>query len=273
MASIPVLSAKASADDLQEALDSDGCAVVRGAIDEGVLRRIAQEIGAHVDRADPDAGRMANAFLAATPGFPYKDFYQGNTRRVIGIVRKSPTFAGLIKHPIILSACDATLAPNCDAYQVHAAAALVVGPGAGIQVLHREEDPFKFFPLPRPNLVTASMWAMTDFTEANGATRIVPGSHRWPEDRVARDDEVVAGEMPAGSVLFWTGGILHGAGANRSTEWRFGVFLSFSLGWLRQEENQYLDVPLEDALALPADVRDLLGYQMHTGLGYSEVYA
>jgi ectoine hydroxylase-related dioxygenase (phytanoyl-CoA dioxygenase family) len=114
---------------------------------------------------------------------------------------------------------------------------------------------------------------MSDFTEANGATRIVPGSHRWPQDRVAREDEVVPGEMAAGSVLFWTGGILHGAGANRSNEWRFGLFLSFSLGWLRQEENQYLDVPLQDALTLPQEVRDLVGYRPSAGLGYSEVYA
>src|SRR5262249_578664 len=137
----------------------------------------------------------------------------------------------------------------------------------------REEDPFKFFPLPRPNLVTASMWAMTDFTKANGATRIVPGSHRWPANRVPHEDEIASGEMPAGSVLFWTGGILHGAGANSSNEWGIGTFLSFSLGWLRQEENQYLDVPPEDALALPPDVRELVGYRMHAGLGYSEVSA
>lgn len=270
MASIPVLPAKVSADDLREALDTDGCAVVRDVIDADVRRHITVEIGDYVEGADPDAGPKINAMLA-TQGFMYQDFYQGHTRRVIGIIRKSPTFASLIKHPIMLSACDATLAPNCDGYQVHAAAALVVGPGAGEQVLHREEDPFKFFPLPRPNLVTASMWAMTDFTKANGATRIVPGSHRWPADRVPRADEITSGEMPAGSVLFWTGGILHGAGANSSNEWRVGTFLSFSLGWLRQEENQYLDLPPEDALALPAEIRDLVGYRMHAGLGYSEV--
>jgi ectoine hydroxylase-related dioxygenase (phytanoyl-CoA dioxygenase family) len=271
MASIPVLSAKVSADELGEALDTDGCAVVRDVIDADVRRRITTEIGSHVERADPDAGLETNALFAATQGAMYRDFFQGNTRRVIGIVRKSPTFAILVKHPIMLLACDATLAPNCDTYQVHAAAALVVGPGAGTQVLHREEDAFRFFPLPRPNLVTASMWAMTDFTRANGATRVVPGSHRWPEDRVPREDEVASGEMTAGSVLFWTGGILHGAGPNSSNEWRFGTFLSFSLGWLRQEENQYLDVPPEDALRLPPDVRELVGYRMHTGLGYSEV--
>ena len=152
-----------------------------------------------------------------------------------------------------------------------ATAALVIGPGATEQVLHREEDPFQFFKPPRPNMIVASMWAMTDFTAANGGTHLVPGSHRWPQDRVARADEVVAAEMQAGSVLLWMGGTLHGAGANRVDEWRYGVFLSYSLGWLRQEENQFIDVPPNLARTLPKQVRDLCGYRMHLGLGYSDV--
>jgi ectoine hydroxylase-related dioxygenase (phytanoyl-CoA dioxygenase family) len=116
------------------------------------------------------------------------------------------------------------------------------------------------------------MWAVTDFTEANGATRIVPGSHLWPESREPRDDEVVAAEMPAGSVLFWAGGLLHGAGANQTDGVRCGYFVSFSVGWVRQEENHYLEMPLADALELTPEMRDLIGYKMHTGLGFSEVY-
>jgi ectoine hydroxylase-related dioxygenase (phytanoyl-CoA dioxygenase family) len=76
--------------------------------------------------------------------------------------------------------------------------------------------------------------------------------------------------MPAGSVLLWMGGTFHGAGANRSEQWRSGVFLSYSLGWLRQEENQFLDVPPNIARTLPKPVRDLIGYRMHLGLGYSD---
>jgi ectoine hydroxylase-related dioxygenase (phytanoyl-CoA dioxygenase family) len=174
----------------------------------------------------------------------------------------------LVTHPVMLSACDAILQPNCASYQVHATSALVVGPGATVQMLHREEDSFQFFKVPRPNLVLASMWAISDFTAANGGTHLVPGSHRWPGDRVAREDEVAAAAMPAGSVLLWMGGTLHGAGANVSDTWRFGVFLSYSLGWLRQEENQYVDTPLELARTMPRQLRDLLGYKMHSALGF-----
>lgn len=127
-----------------------------------------------------------------------------------------------------------------------------------------------FFTLPRPNLVLASMWAISDFTEANGGTHLVPGSHRWPAGRVAREDEIAAAAMPAGSVLMWMGGTLHGAGANRSDQWRFGVFLSYSLGWLRQEENQYVDLPPQIARTLPKQLRDLAGYRMHVALGYTD---
>jgi ectoine hydroxylase-related dioxygenase (phytanoyl-CoA dioxygenase family) len=84
------------------------------------------------------------------------------------------------------------------------------------------------------------MWAITDFRSDNGATLLVPGSHKWGKDREPKDEEIPSAEMSAGSVLYWLGGTLHGAGANVSNDWRYGVILTYSLGWLRQEENQYL---------------------------------
>jgi len=146
--------------------------------------------------------------------------------------------------------------------------ALVVGPGARKQVLHREDDPYPFFPVPRPDLIIASMTAVTDFTVANGATQIVPGSHRWSADRAAKPEEVLQAEMKTGDTLVWMGGTLHGAGANVSDQWRYGLFLSYSLGWLRQEENQYIDLPPEIADLIDKQVRDLAGYKMHDGLGF-----
>lgn len=267
MRSIPRLSAKEPASAVAAALNDDGCVVVTGVIDESVRASFAREIAPWMESADPNAKLD---FKYDTPDGPV-DFYPGHTRRVAAMLARSETFRGFVTHPLMLSVCDAILKPNCDAYQVHATAALMVGPGATVQVLHREEDPFRFFfSLPRPTLVVASMWAVSDFTAANGGTRLVPGSHRWPADRVAREDEVAAAEMPAGSVLLWMGGTLHGAGANVSEQWRYGVFLSYSLGWLRQEENQYIDLPPEQARTLAKDVRDLAGYQMHAALGYSD---
>lgn len=272
MPTIPQFPANVTAATLGDAMRTHGCAVVRDVFDRVMRTKLEAELHEHIGGAHPEAGAMMNAAYEAEGGLGYKDFYQGKTRRVISLIRKSPTFRTLATHAVTKMACAETLTPNCISYQVHATAAFAVEPGAGNQVLHREEDPFRFIPMPRPNLVTASMWALTDFTEANGATRIVPGSHLWPQGRDARDDEIVAAEMPAGSVLFWAGGLLHGAGANRSNGVRCGLFVSFSVGWVRQEENHYLEVPLDDALALDQEMRDLIGYKMHMGLGFSEVY-
>jgi len=107
-----------------------------------------------------------------------------------------------------------------------------------------------------------------DFTADNGGTQVVPGSHRWGPDRTAEPDEVVRAEMPAGSVLSWLGGALHGAGANvTENDWRYGVVLAYTLDWLRQEENQHLSMPLAEAMALPDDVRSRLGFAMDYGDG------
>lgn len=272
MATIPNFGSAATAEHLGEALRSSGCAVVREVFDAGVRARLQAELAPHIESADPELGSAMNAVYAAEGGLGYTDFYQGKTRRVISLIKKSPTFRTLALHPLTMAVCDQSLKPNCVSYQVHATAAFAVEPGAGVQVLHREEDPFRFIPMPRPNLVTASMWALTDFTEQNGGTRLVPGSHRWESGRVAEESEVVAAEMPAGSVLFWAGGLLHGAGGNRSNAVRCGLFVSFSVGWVRQEENHYLEIPVAEALALEPEVRDLIGYRMHTGLGFSEAY-
>jgi ectoine hydroxylase-related dioxygenase (phytanoyl-CoA dioxygenase family) len=266
MASIPVISSKDPPSAIVAALERDGCVVVTGVIDKSTRDAFARELAPHVEQTDENAATDPNNKYYSNSG----GFYPGHTKRVTGLIAKSETFRGFVMHPMMLKACDAILKPNCDSYQLHVGSAIVVGPGATMQMLHREDDAYQFFKVPRPNLVLASMWAISDFTAANGATNLVPGSHRWPAGRQARADEIAAGEMPAGAVLIWMSGTLHGAGANRSSDWRYGVFLSYSLGWLRQEENQYLDVPPELARTLPRELRSLIGYKMHHGLGFSE---
>jgi ectoine hydroxylase-related dioxygenase (phytanoyl-CoA dioxygenase family) len=267
MPSIPVVSANDSLSKVVECLERDGAVVVNGVTDRAVRDAILRELAPHLEIVDPDAS--INKAYEADGGT--SDFYPGRTKRITALVARSETFRTFVTHPLMLSACDAILKPNCMHYQVHATAALKIGPGAREQVLHREEDPYQFFKVPRPHMIVASMWAITDFTEANGGTHIVPGSHLWPAGRVARPSEVVAAAMPAGSVLLWMGGTLHGAGANRTDDWRYGVFLSYSLGWIRQEENQYVDVPYDIARTLTKELRDLVGYRMHMGIGYCDV--
>ena len=174
----------------------------------------------------------------------------------------------LMMHPTVEQLGDRHLLANDKKWQLNVSAALEVGPGARDQILHREEDLYQYFPVPRPNLILATMWAISDFTAENGGTQLVPGSHRWSADRAAEPDELVRAEMPAGSVLFWLGGTLHGAGANvTENDWRYGIVLTYTLGWLRQEENQHLSMPLAEAMALPKDVRSRLGFAMDYGDG------
>ncbi|MEM9035570.1 MAG: phytanoyl-CoA dioxygenase family protein [Actinomycetota bacterium] len=257
---IPRFSAAGSLDGLGDALGDAGCAVVTDVMSDETRAAIRAELAPSMDTAD------------VADGDDPADFYPGRTKRITALIARSTTITDeLIAHPVSTSMCDRFLLPNGeDGYQLHVTAALEVGPGARKQVLHREEDPFPIFSLPRPDLIVASMWAVTDFRADNGATQLVPGSHRWPADRIAEDHEVVLAEMPAGSVLYWLGGTLHGAGASTADDGRYGVILTYSAGWLRQEENQYLDLPPERVAELSPEVRRLAGFRMFGALGFSD---
>lgn len=255
---IPQFPANTPSSDLSQALEDVGALVVTDSLSEQQRAEIRNELAPHMaavkdlDKDDPE------------------DFYPGRTRRVSGLVARSNTITNqLIAHPNSTKMCDAFLLPNAEyGYQLHVTAALEIGPGARTQILHREEDSFTYFPVPRPNLIVASMWAISDFRADNGATLIVPGSHKWPKDRVAKDNEIIQAEMPAGSTLYWLGGTLHGAGANTATDWRYGIILTYSVGWVRQEENQYLDVPAARLHQLTPEQRKLIGFDMYDALGF-----
>lgn len=255
--SIPRYSADAPAAELARSLDEAGCVVVTDLLTSESRHAIRDELAPHMAKArvieDDDPTQ----------------FYPGRTRRVTAMLTRSPTVTDqLVAHPVSKRFCEIFLLPNSEfGYQLHVTAALEVGPGARAQELHREEDSFTFFSVPRPNLIVASMWAITEFRDDNGGTLLVPGSHKWPADRAAEQHEVVQAEMPAGSVLYWLGGTLHGAGANTSLDWRYGVILTYSLGWVRQEENQYLNVPPERLAKLSAEVRRIAGFDMYRALG------
>lgn len=255
-AEIPVFSATDSVPAMAAALDEAGCIVVRDMIDSARCEQIKSELDPHMSRA-----RFSDSDAA-------EDFYPARTRRISGLISRSLAVRNLTIHPVTTALCDHHLLPNCERYNVHVTAGLIVGRGARSQVLHREEDPFSFFALPRPNLVIASMAAVTEFTAENGGTLLVPGSHRWDAEREATDEEVVSAAMPAGAMLFWLGGTLHGAGANTTDDSRYGVILSYSLGWLRQEENQYLDLTDEAMTELSGELKDRIGLTMHGSLGF-----
>ena len=254
---IPTLGSDADPDALYATLADAGCLVVTDALPLAECRRIERELASEME--------VAHVVEQDDPAH----FYPGRTRRVIGLVSRSKTVREVILHDLSRELSERHLGANCERVQLHVTAALSIGPGARSQVLHREEDLFPFFPVPRPNLILASMWAISDFTADNGGTLLVPGSHTWGAEREALPNEVASAEMPAGSALYWLGGTLHGGGANTSNAWRYGIILTYSLGWLRQEENQYLDIPPEVLATLKPELQALTGHVMHGGLGFS----
>jgi ectoine hydroxylase-related dioxygenase (phytanoyl-CoA dioxygenase family) len=123
-------------------------------------------------------------------------------------------------------------------------------------------------PMARPHVPTVcnSMWALTDFTEDNGATRIIPGSHladTAPE--YGRHYDSIPAEMPRGSVLVWHGSLWHGGGANRTDQRRVGVAMNYCAGWVRQQENQQLGIPLEAVARMPERLQQLCGFGIYKG--------
>ena len=196
------------------------------------------------------------------------DFVGHLTTRTGGLVSRSPTCRELIASRTILDLCDGFLLDYCERYQLHLTQIIRLRPGQSAQVIHRDKWAWgKHLAHLEPQLNT--IWALSDFTEENGATQVVPGSSDWPDDREAKPNEICQATMRAGSVLVYTGSVFHGGGENTSQGDRIGLNLTYALGWLRQEENQYLSTPPELAQHLSPEFQDLLGYAMgQYALGY-----
>ena len=172
---------------------------------------------------------------------------------------------------LVWQVSDPDRGPNCDHYNLGASVMLEVREGNENQVLHRENAIYQpyigYIPKMR-EFVVSVMWAATDFSEENGATRLVPGSHTWSEDRIAKENEIAQAVMPKGSAVMWLSRTLHGAGKSRLSERRTGFFHSFIPDWLRQEENQYLSIPPEIAEKLSDRAKQVIGYSSSNSLGW-----
>ncbi len=231
--------------DAAAAVTRDGYAVVRDAIDHDTVAAVAADLQPFLD--------------AAHTG--HEEFMGSVTKRFGALIAKSTAVQALILHPLVLAVADHALLPSCARYQLHYTGVMHLEPGERQQVLHRDTSVYPFAN-PCPPLTVATMWAISDFTRQNGGTRVCPGSHRWPNERVPSRSEVVTAEMAAGSVLIYLGNTIHGGGSNRSDLARTGVALHYSLGWLRQEENQYLAVAQEVSRTLPDELQELMGYSL-----------
>lgn len=190
------------------------------------------------------------------------DFYGWKTTRVGGLLSKAPLVQRLVLAPEILAIADALLRPSCDCIQLNLTQATRVHPGERAQAPHRDEEMWPWPTAGRQWLINV-MWAVSDFTAENGATRLWPGSHHRALDRGEAEATSIAGEMRAGSALVFLGSLTHGAGANRTQAPRTGIIVSYCLGWLKAYENQFLAYPAEVAREFPESLQRLIGYQMH----------
>ena len=247
------LPATASPEQVTEILRRDGCAVIERLVPVATMRAALDELAPWID-ATP-AGR--------------DDFAGRRTTRTGGLVARSPLCRALIQHPLLLGSTKGLLAGATN-FQLHLTQVIAIGPGEPGQPIHRDQWAFDFFPFPMGYEVQCNtIWAMSDFTAENGATRVIPGSHLYEDKLELTHDDCEAAAMPAGSVFVYTGAVYHGGGANRSRATRYGLNLTYARSWLRQEENQYLSVPLEVARELPDELLKLIGYQRGAyALGY-----
>jgi len=251
---VPRVASDSGVDEVEAALRGAGCVVVEHVVSDEQMDRIQTDLEPH---------------LAATAAGG-DEFTGFNTRRTGSLLARSRDFGALAAHPTVLGTLDRVLGDHATSYQLHLTQVIEIGPGEPAQLVHRDQWAFDFFPFPAGFEVEChTMWAMTDFTEENGATRVIPGSHRWDDKLRPSVDETIPAEMPKGSVLFYVGSLYHGGGANRSAEPRRGVNVGYTLSWLRQEENQYLACPPEVARELPEDLARLAGYRRGAyALGY-----
>lgn len=236
-----------------EIVKEEGAVIVDGVASTDLMDTIEAEIRPYLD---------------ATPLGP-DDFSGVLTRRTGSLIARSPTARQLVMHPLALETTGEVLAHSTN-FQLHLTQAIAIGPGQPAQPLHKDRWAFDFFPFPIGYEVQCNtIWALTDFTEANGATRIILGSSTAADTQPFTQDDTEPAEMERGSVLFYSGSVNHGGGANQTDRVRIGLNITYNLAWLRQEENQYLATPIDVAKTLPVELLRLMGYERGAyALGY-----
>jgi ectoine hydroxylase-related dioxygenase (phytanoyl-CoA dioxygenase family) len=251
---IPRFAADVAAEDGSGALRDHGVVIIERLADDDLCGRIRNEL---------------EPWLAETPTGG-DDFAGHNTRRTGALLTRCPSSVAMVAHPLILDVVDRTLWAKKTTFQLHLTQSIAVGPESPSQMLHRDHWCFDFFPFPPEiDVEVSSIWALNDFNASNGATRVVPDSHREPHGVRYTDDAAVSAEMPRGSIVLYLGSTFHGAGTNQSDQVRIGVNVDYVVGWLRQEENQYLSYSLDEVRRFPERVQRLLGYEVGAyALGY-----
>jgi len=195
---------------------------------------------------------------------PADNLFEGiRTMRVYNLLVHGETFEKIPVHPHVLPVVEGVLDRGA---LISSLSSIAIGPDEQAQPIHADDQ---VIPLGRPHvpIICNTMWAITDFTEENGATRLVPGSHlREEAPNPLEPYETIAAEMPKGSVLVWVGSLWHGGGANRTDTRRVGIAMNYCAGYIRQQENQQLGIPTKLVKQFPRRLQELVGYSVYNGL-------
>ena len=232
-----------------QAVAEQGYTIVENAIESDLVEALRDDL------------RQLEQFFGVEPAA--NSFEGHHTLRLYNLLAFGPLFQSIPVHPNVLPIVDRVLDPGC---LISSLSSISIEPGETAQPIHADDQ---LIPLPKPHPPTVcnSMWALTDFTEANGATRLIPGTHLADHspDYGAEYDSVAA-EMPAGSVLIWHGSLWHGGGANTTDETRMGIAMNYCAGYIRQQENQQLGLARETVEAFSPRLRELVGYGVYNML-------
>jgi ectoine hydroxylase-related dioxygenase (phytanoyl-CoA dioxygenase family) len=224
----------------------DGYTIVEDAIDPELVDALAADLA----RLEKELGiRPAS-----------NDFEGKSTWRIYNLLVHGKLWERVPVHEHVLPIVEGVLDEGC---LVSSLSSIAIGPGETAQPIHADDQ---LMPLAKPHVATVcnSMWALTDFTEENGATRIIPGSHLRDHSPIyGKHYDSLPAEMKKGSVLVWHGSLWHGGGANRTSERRVGIAMNYCAGWIRQQENQQLGIPREIARGFSPRLRELVGYGVY----------
>ncbi|HVZ70115.1 MAG TPA: phytanoyl-CoA dioxygenase family protein [Rhizomicrobium sp.] len=252
---LPCFPANVEPDDASKALLEEGFLVVESALQPHILSCLEAELEPWFSRALTGEGM----------------FLGRGTKRFSALFAKSAMTKLLAIDPLTLELADRVLRASgaCETFEINLTQAIGIEPGEPAQILHRDED---IWPISHDREVMLNaIWMLDDFTEENGATRLIPGSHKWPRTRHPEPGEAVYAEAPAGSLLVFLGSTLHGGGANRSRATRRGILLSYRVAWLAPTEKLLLSIPQDVVRTLPRRLQRLIGYQLHRpNLGWIE---
>jgi len=256
------LSAARPIEDLLEVLDRDGGLVVEGLFPVDVITRMRDAVLRASKNFAPGGATQGLGELG-------KKFVGHNTIRFSSLGKLSPAFFEMLDNPTYAALADAVLLPYCGSYWVNSGQAMLIGPDSPAQMLHRDCDNWPSLSAVNwpdsPEATISAMIALDEVTEELGATRVIPGSHRWPDYAERGTPEMtVPAEMSPGDALVYTGKVVHGGGANTTRDrWRLAMHLSFVLGWLVPEESSPIDYTDEELADQSERVQRLLGHRSY----------